>query len=144
MQVMSCGLVQRRPYREKTVVDNHHVSISGSSASCALLELSGISSDPVKVMYALATHLYHPSRGTPASFVMWSDVVKPIADRADIFSNGGLLWRYINNHFGGILGTNVVENPKTSNPIQVWIWTIPHEGFKEWYLKERVERAKRL
>lgn len=126
-------------------MENHHVSISESRASCGVLELNGYSSDPRKVLYALATHLYHPSRGSPAAFVMWSDVVNfREADEAAIYSNGGLLWKFINANFGRIVGTNLVENPKTSNPIQVWVWEIPHEGFKEWYIKERVERAKKL
>lgn len=127
-------------------MDNHHVSIHSSSASCGVLELSGYSSDVDKVLYALATYLYHPSRGVPASFVMWSDVVGPDESPIDgnVRSNGGALWVRINRLFGGIVSTNVVENPKTSNPIQVWIWPIPHERFKAWYLKERVERAKKL
>jgi hypothetical protein len=37
-----------------------------------------------------------------------------------------------------------VENPKTGNMIKCWWWVIDHGKFKEWYIKERVERAKKL
>lgn len=83
---------------------------------------------------------------------MWSDTIEKVVERQErgqspvavLASNGGILWKFINEEFGDITGTNSVENPKTSNPIQVWVWTIPHEAFREWYIKERVERAKKL
>jgi hypothetical protein len=125
-------------------MDNHHVYISDSRASCGILELSDFKSDSRKVLYALANHLYHPARGTPASFVMWSDIILETG-----LSNGGQLFKTIEDTFGGIgggglLGSDVVENPKTSNEIQVYLWTIPHEKFREWYKQERVRRAQRI
>jgi hypothetical protein len=88
------------------------------------------------VLYSVASYLYHPSRGYPAAFVMWSDVAS---------GNG---WEFFNklvekfpNSF--VANTRGVENPRTSNTIYVWIWEIPHEALKKWYLEEKVSRIKR-
>lgn len=130
-------------------MDDHHVSITQSAASCGILELSRLSSDPAKVLYALASHLYHPSRGSPAAFVMWSDTAN---------SNGANLFDYIEtrNSWGTRLSPRIEhfadnlviageeENPKTGNVISVFVWTIPHEEFRKWYMDQRVERAKSL
>lgn len=123
-------------------MDNHHVHISSSGMSCGVLELSGITAEPEKVLYALASHLYHPARGTPAAFVIWSDVVPD--------SNGHKLSRFLNTTWAGmpalcyVTMSKVRENPKTSNPIAIFTWAIPHVAFKAWYVKERVKRAKKL
>ena len=37
-----------------------------------------------------------------------------------------------------------VENPKTSNLIQMWSWILPHAELKKWYLEQRVARAGKL
>jgi len=37
-----------------------------------------------------------------------------------------------------------VENPKTANEITIWMWAIPHEQLKKWYIEQRVEKAKKL
>lgn len=105
--------------------------------SCGVGQLYGITSDPIKVLYAIATQLYHPARGTPYAFVMWSDTEE---------SNGEKLIAFITELFDDnhLTETDWVENPKTSNKIKVFIWEIPHEELKEWYLKMRVERAKKL
>lgn len=118
-------------------MDEHHVRISPANASCGILELSGITGDAKKVLYAIATPLYHPSRGRPAAFLLWSDIA--------IGSNGVKLaqeWRAIfgNQHFE----SNEIENPITSNLIKIWCAIIPHEAFKKWYIEERVVRAKKV
>lgn len=119
-------------------MDNHHVNITGSSISCGVIELSRIESDSKKVLYALASYLYHPSKGTPAVFVIWSDLRE---------SNGTSLAKEIEKYFskyGRMYATEFAENPKTSNEICVWFWEIPHKEFKEWYVTERIERAKKV
>jgi hypothetical protein len=117
------------------MADNHHVHISSSSASCGLLELSGLTSDPEKILFALANYLYHPSKGTPAAFALWSDTKE---------SNGIKLKDYTIKEFKMVQGTNWVINPKTSNEICVWVWEIPHTKFKEWYKQKRVEKASQV
>lgn len=118
-------------------MDNHHVNISSSSMSCGVLELSRIESDMNKVLYAIATFLYHPARGNPAAVITWSDVQD---------SHGAILHRILDNwkSFGQVYTTPWVENPKTGNQIQVFTWVVVHENFKKWYLDERIERAKKL
>lgn len=123
-------------------MDNHHVNICGSSASCGVLELSDFKSDARKILYAVATHLYHPSRGQPAAFVLWSDLYDPKHG-----SNGQRLAGMLDTEkllAGGLHTTAPHENPKTSNPIQVWLWSIPHELFRQWYKDERIRRAKNI
>lgn len=116
-------------------MDNHHCQVSGSQVSCGLAQVYNLTSDPEKVLFALATHLYHPSRGTPYAFAMWSDTES---------SNGLKLAERVNDQFGDLLSSEWVENPKTSNLIRVWLWKIPHSDFKYWYIQMRVEKAKQL
>lgn len=128
-------------------MDNHHVSISSSSASCAILELSGIAADADKVLYAVATRLYHPARGNPAAFLMWSDVCELVGNSGDVrCTNGVNLYSHIRDHkiCSGLLSSNIVENPLTGNPIRVWLAEINHTAFKNWYRDERVRRARRV
>jgi len=117
------------------MADNHHVQIAGSQISCGIGQLYSLTSDPEKILYALATHLYHPSRGTPYAAVIWSDTRE---------SNGEKLDGYITSLFGQTDASRWVENPKTSNEIRLFYWEIPHEQFKAWYVEQRVKRAQQL
>ena len=85
-------------------------------------------------MYSIASYLYHPSRGSPAAFVIWSDLDG---------SNGSKLATAIAEKFGKLIGTPSAENPKTSNEIRIWAWEIMHEKFKEWYKAEKINRIKK-
>lgn len=114
--------------------DHTHATFYNSHISCGVLELTNIRSDPEKVLYALCTHLYHPSRGSPCAFVIWSDTPE---------SDGVKFANYVNLLFP-IQESPWIENPKTSNQIKIWSWIIQHEHLKEWYLTERVKRAKQL
>jgi len=116
-------------------MDNHHAHFAGSQISCGVLQMYNLGSDPGKILYALATNLYHPSRGTPYAFVMWSDTKE---------SNGQKLADEIDEEFGFLQQSEWVENPKTANEISIWTWMIPHETFKEWYIQQRVEKARKL
>ncbi len=115
-------------------MDRPHVNIYTANSSCGILELSGIASDPKGVLYAIASRLYHPSRGAPAAFVMWSDVKE---------SNGDFLYHEIKEHYGGgLMRSEPAENPRTGNFIRVYCWTIPHKTLKSWYKKEQIARIK--
>lgn len=109
-------------------MDNHHVSISESHASCAILELSRMSNDHGKVLKALASRLYHPSRGVPAAMVLWSDTHCELAN-------------YIKRAFGDstCMTVDPVENPKTGNEVYAFLWILPHEKFREWYKQFRIK-----
>ena len=121
-------------------MDNEHCRITTSYTSCAILEVFQLSEDPAKIMYALGTNLYHPSRGQPAAFIMFSGLAKG--------GNASLLAKFITDTFVGIVpGTfhchpYAVENPKTSNLINWWVWEIPHEHFKDWWREQRIKRIK--
>ena len=118
-------------------MDQHHVNISTSVISCGVLELSRLESDVEKVLYAIATYLYHPSRGSPAAFLIWSDLPEE--------SNGNAFYEDLLGRFSGELHkTKNVENPKTSNMICVYTWLIPHEEVKKWYIEQRVKKARKL
>ena len=124
-------------------MDNHHCSVTPSQISCGVAQLYNLSSDPQKVLYAVATQFYHPSKGSSYAFLMWSDTEE---------SNGVKLDQFIFKtiHEGEWFEcqlpqkTRWVENPKTSNGICVWIWEIPHERLKAWYISERVKKAQKL
>ena len=122
-------------------MDNHHVQISPLRCSCGGIELFSLSEDPAKILYAVANYLYHPSRGLPAAFMVWSDVDEE-------GSRGGTLHKKIRSlelefdvHFSAM---NTIENPKTGNMIVFYVWEFPHEIFRAWWKKERVERLKRV
>lgn len=117
-------------------MDHEHCRISSSSISCGVLEISSITDNLYAVLYNMASRLYHPSRGDPAAFFIWSGLS---------VGNSYLLAEAIKEHFPkSIVGVSEeVENPKTSNIIKVWIWTIPHEEFKKWYKEEKIKRIRK-
>jgi hypothetical protein len=122
-------------------MDNHSVYISESRMSCGVLELSNITTDNDKVLYQLASHLYHPARGNPAAFVMWSVTVHG--------DTGWHLYKHIEKEFVMMQGwpdgrwcSEVAENPKTGNRIVVLGWQIPHEQFRNWYKETKIARIK--
>ena len=121
-------------------MDNHHVTILNSSMSCGVIELSHITADLDKVMFAIANYLYHPAKGSPVAFILWSDVFE--------LSNGYNLYIDLvdncSRFAASLQRSEQVINPKTGNMIFVCIWEISHEAFKKWYIEQRVERAKRL
>lgn len=120
--------------------DNHHVAVCSSQISCGVAQVYNITSDAEKVLYAIATQLYHPARGSPYAFLTWSDTED---------SNGLKLANFIDSLYGKLSGfpinqTNWAENPKTSNKICIWVWEIPHEELKKWYLNQRMVKASKL
>ena len=119
-------------------MDNHHVYISESQASCGVLELSKLGSDPEKILYALSSRLYHPSRGNPSAFVMWSDTEESNGVKLANFICDGTTFSH-----GVLLQSGWIENPKTSNDIAVFLWQIPHEQLKTWYKAYKINKIKK-
>lgn len=118
-------------------MDHERVNISQSSMSCGVLEISRMDSDAKAVCYAIASRLYHPARGTPAAFIVWSDLAPEPGQYT--FAD------WVNKEcFGAVTKTGVAENPKTGNQIVVWTWRIYHEVFKDWYAKERAVRLTKV
>lgn len=122
-------------------MDHESVNMSNCTMSCGVVELSRIGDDVDKVLYQLASRLYHPSRGSPCAFFVWSDVTfDGISD-----SNSEKLRNAVEyERFGLIDISSRAENPRTSNIIQIYIWNIKHKRFKAWYSKERVKRIKKV
>jgi len=118
---------------------NHdRVNINQSPISCGVLGINRISSDIKDVLYAIATHLYHPSRGAPAAFIIASDLY------GEKTSTSALMNEVDRSSFGEITSSSPEDNPKTGNTIVVYTWKINHTSFKEWYSKQRVERLAKV
>ena len=115
-------------------MDHERVTIGSSAMSCGILELSRISEDTEDVLYAVASRLYHPSRGSPAAIVVWSDLHNGSASFK--------LWKRATS-FGTASISDKVENPKTGNIIVLYSWIVDHEKLKTWYIEKRVARLRR-
>lgn len=121
-------------------MDARHVHIQELPGSCGVVSLSQFNSSVDQILFALASYLYHPSRGQPCAFVVWSDI-----NHEGAF--GELLWEHLTKKLKFVnkiaLRSFPEENPKTGNIIRVYTWAIPHEQFREWYKQERIERIKK-
>lgn len=115
-------------------MDHERVNLQSSGISCGVLEMSRMDKDVEAVAYAVATRLYHPARGTPAAFVIWSDIVGDYKFYEWIEKKG----------FGIMSKSCATENPKTGNVIAVYTWCILHEPFKRWYAARRVAKLKKV
>ncbi len=119
-------------------MDHESVNIRNTTMSCGVMELSRINDDVEKVLYQIASSLYHPSRGNPCAFFVWSDIHEPS-------TNATKLCRLIDEKGLGLVETSLIhENPRTGNFILVYTWGIHHARFKAWYRKERVKRMKKV
>lgn len=120
-------------------MDHESVNIRSTTMSCGVMELSRIDSDTNKALYQLASHLYHPSRGAPCAFFVWSDLGGPQQTTADELDRAVL-----GKELGRMNYSPMAENPRTGNLILVYTWTIDHAKFKAWYRKERVKRMRKV
>ena len=124
-------------------MDHESVNIRSTTMSCGVMELSRISDDVEKVLYQIASHLYHPSRGAPCAFFVWSDVV--LDESTDCDTNADMLRHVVlKKEFGDISLSHPAENPRTGNYIVVFMWKIHHNMFKAWYREERVRRMRKV
>lgn len=119
-------------------MDNHHCLISKSMISCGIGEVHNISEDPHKVLYAMANYLYHPARGTPFGAYIWSGLINGNAANLDKYIRTLANYGFWPERFAEI------DNPKTGNKVDLYVWDIPHEEFKKWYIGERVKRANKI
>lgn len=117
--------------------DKNPLSFNSSAASCGILELSDFGNHHNSTLYAIASYLYHPSRGRATAFAMWSDVKE---------GNGEKFAEFLSKrpeNLAKLTTTSFAENPKTSNLIKVYVWEIPHEKLREWYKEEKLARYER-
>jgi hypothetical protein len=118
-------------------MDHDVINIHSSSMSCGVCEVSRLSDEQDKNAFALGTSFYHPSRGQPPAFVLWSNIVGEE-------TNGSRFCRFVEkNKFGKVTQSDTALNPKTSNAIGVWTWVIDHEAFKKWWLDQKIARLRR-
>lgn len=119
-------------------MDHSRVDISSTTASCGIVSLSRMSDEPEENLFVIANHFYHPSRGQPPAFVLYSNIMDH--DRATSSSRFTEVVAKLG--MGVITRTPSALNPKTGNPIVAWIWTIDHEKLKTWYQSKRVEKLR--
>lgn len=113
-------------------MDHERVNIHQTSMSCGVMELSRIDDDTIGVLYALASRLYHPSRGQPCAYFVFSDIVPKFED--DIGTSSSRLIKKVREYMlGSVTQQPSAENPKTGNIITIYVWLIDHEKFKTWY-----------
>lgn len=96
-------------------------------------------------LFAIANSFYHPSRGNPPAFCIWSnlDGIDALKINGGEGTNGHRLAQAVTKlGFGTVSKSNPALNPNTGNPIAVWTWLVHHEPFKQWYKSMKIEKLK--
>ena len=119
-------------------MDNHHVMIRSLSCSCGGAELHQLSEDPENMLYAIANSLYHPAKGPPYAFIIWSDIHGENTRGWNLYLE---IRKWVGD--GGMMIQQKMENPRTSNNISFYFWEIPHAALKQWWIGKRLQRASR-
>jgi hypothetical protein len=119
-------------------MDHNRVTIALSQISCGVLQVYNISEDIEGAAFQIGSHLYHPSRGTPAAFFIMSDLAGKGETRSDTLDaflrKNGLVDTFY---------SMVEENPKTGNLIQIYVCRLRHTEFKKWYNDTRISIIKK-
>lgn len=123
-------------------MEHDRVNISSTNISCGVMALSRISDDTEGALYAIASRLYHPSRGDPCAQFVLSDLYGQ--ESKDVTSTDKLCTTVLLMNLGEITETLPTENPKTGHIIVTYIWTVNHTIFKAWYANERVRRLSKV
>jgi len=118
-------------------VDSIQLQFSQSPTSCGIVEAHHFPDHTAtKLLFSVATQLYHKANPRPAAFLLFSDVIE---DRN--ISRGARLADLLSqSDFGELFISSKQVNPKTGNVITVWILTIEHEALREWYQDELANR----
>jgi hypothetical protein len=115
-------------------MDHERLRISQSPMSCGIAELSGITdASDEDVLFAIGTNLYHPARGNPVAFLLYSNTV-------DDKRWPELASTIVSLRLGDVDSTHEALNPKTGNMIYVITWLLNHEVFRSWWNKEKLAR----
>lgn len=121
------------------MADHQRVNIHHSQMSCGVFELSRLTDDETEgAAFQIASYLYHPARGAPCAFFVYSDHAE--GETASKKLNSMIYER----GWGSITEGPVSENPGTGNLVRVYIWNVCHDKFKTWYRDQRVARLKRI
>ena len=118
-------------------MDHNRVNVDPTLMSCGVRQLSRISEELPEVLFAIANMFYHPSRGVPPAFVLWSDV-------AYLDTSSSRLAETIRERkLGDVTMSKISINPITGNHICIWVWTIDHEKFKQFYGEQKILKVKK-
>jgi hypothetical protein len=126
-------------------MDHSRVNIDHSSISCGVRELSRMSDEAEENLFAIANSFYHPSRGQPPAFCIWSnlDGKEGTLVNGGEGTNGHRLAKEITSlGFGKVIKSDPSINPNTGSIIAVWTWIVDHEPFKKWYKAQKIEKLK--
>lgn len=94
-------------------------------------------------LFAIANTFYHPSRGQPPAFAVWSNLDDMTINGGE-GTNGHRLQKAITAHdFGTVVKSDPALNPNTGNPIAVWTWLVDHKNFKKWYKEEKIKKLQK-
>ena len=115
-------------------INSKQIRIDKSLISCGVLQAHHIPADTGHAAFAICTHLYHKANPRPAAFIVWSDKAKKKDSRGQELREA--LEKIPKG--GSITTTGTAINPKTGNPIQVWIWEPNHEAVRKWYQEEHM------
>lgn len=118
-------------------VNSNQVQFNRSNISCGVLEAHHLTAaGGRRNAYQIATALYHKANPRPASFVIFSDVISKTPGR------GQELAEFLNTIKGGgqLICSGTQVNPRTGNPIAMWILCPNHDAFRAWYTEETMHR----
>lgn len=117
-------------------MQHDRVDISALAASCGIVQISRLSEEQDENLFVIANSFYHPSRGQPPAFAIFSNI-------ADEDTGSHRLHALILHlKFGPVMVSTKALNPKTGNVIKVWVWHIDHEPFKKWYKEKKILKLK--
>lgn len=121
-------------------MDHARVNINSSNISCGVRELSRLSDEADANLFAIANSFYHPSRGQPPAFCIWSNI-DDLSYNGGEGTNGHRLAAFIEkNRFGEITKTGRALNPNTGNPICIWTWAVDHDKLRKYYKAMKIKK----
>lgn len=118
-------------------VNSNATRFTRSSMSCGVTEAHHLSDKGASfILFEIANHLYHKSNPAPAAFIAWSDVISASISRGDDLA------KFIKSRpdLGVIIETETVINPRSANPIKVWVFCPYHDKFRGFYEQQVLHR----
>lgn len=108
--------------------ESQQAQFNRSQISCGVTEMHHLPKlSPSQTAFQLATNLYHKANPRPAAFIVFSDVIKEN-------SRGDALAKFL-MQYGAVLTSSVQVNPRTGNPICLWVFTPDHDKFRAFFVE---------
>lgn len=139
-------------------VNSMQLRFDKSHISCGVMEVHHLPDwTGPKMLFSVATALYHKANPRPTAFIIWSDVIGAPGDAAsrgmrlaqaiNDIAPAGDTYAWTHDHSithvpvaGELWSSADKVNPKTGNVIRVWVLTINHDTFRKWYQSELANR----